>query len=73
MKMIENDLTQGIVNRFGVHVSAYLVRIPACLIAANIFHSGLLAVGFALPMASLMQVIVGFAFFFSGRWKKKLL
>ena len=28
---------------------------------------------FTLPMASLMQVIVGFAFFFSGRWKKKLL
>ena len=54
-------------------VSAYLVRIPACLIAANFFHFGLLAVGFALPMASLMQVIVGFAFFFSGRWKKKLL
>lgn len=54
-------------------VSAYLVRIPACLIAGNSFHSGLLAVGFALPMASLMQVIVGFAFFFSGRWKKKLL
>ena len=52
-------------------ISTYVVRIPLCLLAANVLHAGLYGVGYALPVASLVQVLVGFAFFFSGRWKKK--
>ena len=28
--------------------------------------------GFALPVATAVQVIIGFAFYISGRWKKSL-
>ena len=49
--------------------STYAVRIPACLIAGKAMNAGLYGIGYALPVASLVQVIVGFAYFFSGRWK----
>ena len=51
-------------------VSTYVVRIPACLIIGIVLGAGLFGVGYALPIASLVQVIVGLVFFFSGRWKK---
>lgn len=51
-------------------ISTYAVRIPLCLFAANVLHAGLFGVGYALPAASLVQVIVGYVFFFSGKWKK---
>ena len=50
-------------------ISTYIVRVPLCLLAANVLHAGLLGVGYALPIASLVQMIVGFAFYFSGRWR----
>ena len=49
-------------------VSTYAVRIPLCFVAAHVLHAGLYGVGYALPAASLVQVIVGLAFFFTGRW-----
>ena len=51
-------------------VSTYVIRIPACIIAGIILHTGLLGVGYALPAASLVQVIIGLVFLFSGRWKR---
>ncbi|MBQ9031760.1 MAG: MATE family efflux transporter [Parasporobacterium sp.] len=50
-------------------VSTYVVRIPACLIVSTVIGAGLFGIGYALPIASLIQAIVGFVFFFSGRWK----
>ena len=52
-------------------VSTYAVRIPACLLAAGVLHLGLAGVGYALPLATLIQLIVAYVFFFSGRWKQK--
>lgn len=54
-------------------VSTYAVRIPACLIVSSIWDAGMLGLGCALPLASLIQVIVGYAFFFSGRWKRDVM
>ena len=51
-------------------VSTYVVRIPACLLAAGVLRAGLAGVGWALPLATLVQVIAAYAFFFSGRWKQ---
>ena len=50
-------------------ISTYAVRIPACIIAGNVLQAGLYGIGYALPLASLIQVLVGFGFYFSGRWK----
>ncbi len=50
-------------------VSTYAVRVPLCLVAANVLHAGLYGVGYTLPVASLVQTIVGYVFFFSGRWR----
>ena len=50
-------------------ISTYAVRIPLCIIAGRVLQAGLYGIGYALPAASLIQVIVGFAFFFSGRWR----
>ena len=53
-------------------ISTYAVRIPLCLIAARVMEAGLYGIGYALPVASLVQVIVGYVFFFSGRWRSGL-
>ena len=53
-------------------VSTYVIRIPACLLAAGWLHAGLYGVGWALPLATLVQVIAAYAYFFSGRWKREL-
>jgi len=54
-------------------VSTYVVRIPACILAGSVLHLGLFGVGYVLPVASLIQVIVGLVFFFSGRWKQDII
>jgi len=53
-------------------ISTYAVRIPACILVGSILHTGLFGIGYALPLASAIQVLVGFGFFFSGRWKPKV-
>ena len=50
-------------------ISTYLVRIPLCLLAGRVLNAGLYGIGYALPVASLVQVIVGYGFFFSRRWQ----
>ena len=50
-------------------VSTYAVRIPACFVAGSVLHAGLYGIGWTLPLASLVQLIAGFVFFFSGRWR----
>ena len=52
-------------------ISTYVVRIPLCILVGGVMGSGLHGIGYVLPLASLMQVIVGFVFFFSGKWKTK--
>ena len=52
-------------------VSTYAIRIPACLLAAGTLHAGLSGVGWALPLATLIQLIAAYAFFFAGRWKRQ--
>ena len=51
-------------------VSTYAVRLPACIIAGSVLNAGLSGIGYALPVASLVQVIVGYIFFFSKKWRK---
>ena len=53
-------------------ISTYLVRVPACFLAGSVWHLGMLGIGYALPIASLVQLIVGYAFYLSGRWRKGL-
>ena len=53
-------------------ISTYAVRIPACILVGNVWKLGMLGIGFALPVATAVQVIIGAAFFFSGRWKNDL-
>lgn len=50
-------------------VSTYAARIPLCLLTGVVLNAGLFGIGYALPIASLVQLIVGYAFFFGGRWK----
>ena len=51
-------------------VSTYAVRIPACFLVGNVWKLGMLGLGYALPVATAVQVLIGLAFFISGRWKK---
>ena len=53
-------------------VSTYLVRIPACVLAGTVWKLGMLGIGYALPVATAVQVIIGLAFYLSGRWKRML-
>ena len=53
-------------------ISTYAVRIPACILVGNVWKLGMLGIGFALPVATAVQVVIGAAFFFSGRWKNDL-
>ncbi len=50
-------------------ISTYAVRIPLCILVGAVMGSGLLGIGYILPLASLVQAIVGFVFFFSKRWR----
>ena len=51
-------------------ISAYVIRLPSCFLVERIWSAGLLGLGYALPVASAVQVIVGYVFFASGRWKE---
>ena len=51
-------------------ISTYAVRIPGCILLGIVVGGGLYGIGYALPVASAVQVVVGFVFFFTGRWKK---
>ncbi len=53
-------------------VSTYAVRVPACILFGTVLKAGMLGVGYALPAASLVQMIIGLAFCVSGRWKRAL-
>ncbi len=51
-------------------LSTYAVRIPACILVGRVWKLGMYWVGFALPAATAVQVLIGLVFFFSGRWRK---
>ena len=51
-------------------ISTYAVRIPACLLVGNVLGWGIFGIGYALPLASLVQSLVGIGFYVFGRWKK---
>ena len=53
-------------------ISTYIVRIPACILVGTVWKLGMRGIGFALPVATAVQVVIGFAFFISGRWKRDL-
>lgn len=53
-------------------VSTYAVRIPACILVGTVWKLGMLGIGYALPVATVVQVIMGFAFYLSGRWKREI-
>ena len=53
-------------------VSTYAVRIPACILAGTVWKLGMLGIGYALPIATVAQVIIGFAFYLSGRWRRDI-
>ena len=51
-------------------ISTYAIRIPACFLVGNVWKLGMYGLGFALPVATAVQVMIGFAFYISGRWRK---
>lgn len=51
-------------------ISTYIVRIPACFLVGSVWQMGMRGIGFVLPLATAVQVIVGVAFYLSGRWRK---
>ena len=53
-------------------ISTYLVRIPACFLVGSLWHMGMRGIGFVLPLATAVQVVIGLAFYLSGRWRKGL-
>ncbi len=53
-------------------ISTYAVRIPACFLVGTVWKLGMLGIGFALPVATAVQVIIGVFFFLSGRWRNGL-
>jgi len=53
-------------------ISTYVVRIPLCFYVGRVLEAGLYGIGYALPVASLVQMIVGYVFFLSGRWRNGL-
>ena len=54
-------------------ISTYLVRIPACILVGTVWKLGMRGIGFALPVATAVQVIIGFGFYISGRWRRDTL
>ena len=50
-------------------ISTYAVRIPACILVGTVWQFGMRGIGYALPAATVVQVVIGAAFFLSGRWK----
>ncbi len=50
-------------------MASVLVRIPTCYFFGSILNMGLGGYGLGAPCASLAAAIVGFIYFFSGRWK----
>lgn len=50
-------------------ISTYAVRIPGCVLLGVTLGWGILGIGYALPAASAVQALVGFAFFALGKWK----
>jgi len=50
-------------------ISTYAVRLPLSLFLFYVLHADLWGLGWSLPVATAVQVIVGYAFFFSGRWR----
>ena len=53
-------------------VSTYAVRIPACILVGSVWKLGMYGIGFALPAATAVQVLIGLIFYLSGRWKRDL-
>ena len=53
-------------------ISTYAVRIPACVLVGSVWMLGMRGLGFALPVATSVQLLIGLAFYFSGRWKRGL-
>ena len=53
-------------------ISTYAVRIPACFLVGSVWKMGMYGIGYALPAATAVQVLIGLIFYLSGRWKKDL-
>ena len=53
-------------------ISTYAVRIPACFLVGSVWMLGMRGLGFALPVATAVQLVIGLAFYFSGKWKNGL-
>lgn len=51
--------------------ASIFIRIPLTYIFSIIFPSDLTGIGAAAPIATLISVIIGFIYFFKGRWKEQ--
>ena len=51
-------------------ISTFGVRIPAAVILASLSGATLYEIGFAAPIASLVQTIIIFIYYKSGKWRK---
>jgi putative MATE family efflux protein len=54
-------------------ISSLLVRIPAAYIFGLVAGMGLPGVGIGAPIAPLAATVFGLIFFFSGKWKKRII
>ncbi|MBQ7623970.1 MAG: MATE family efflux transporter [Clostridia bacterium] len=49
--------------------SSVIGRVPACYIFGMYLKMGLFGIGLGAPTATLLSIIIGFVYFFSGKWK----
>ena len=52
-------------------ISTYVVRIPLCFLVGTVWKMGMYGIGYVLPVATAVQVILGYVFYAAGRWKRR--
>ena len=54
-------------------ISTFGVRVPAAFILSSIAGSTLYEIGYAAPIASVVQIIIIFIYYRSGRWRRPVI
>ena len=62
-----------LISMINAMISSILVRVPAAFILGLKTSLGIVGIGLGAPLATVVSLIVGTAFFFSGRWKKTVI
>ena len=62
-----------LISMINAMISSILVRVPAAFILGLKLGLGIVGIGLGAPLATVVSLIAGTAFFFSGRWKKAVI